>query len=53
MRYYNMINSHLHIWDGVWADEFKKMKEAEIKAVKNENESSIMVDNKAKKHGKK
>lgn len=49
-----MINSHLHIWDSVWSDEFNKMKESEIKTTAVSNTSTtIMVDNKSKKRGKK
>lgn len=48
-----MLNQHLHIWDSVWDDEFKKMKESEAKnTVVSNISTNIMVDNKSKR-GKK
>lgn len=39
-----MINSHLHIWDAVWHDEYLKVKETENK--KKLETKNIMVTNK-------
>lgn len=42
-----MLNSHLHIWDAVWADEYLKLKENEKKSLEsNTDRKSIMVGNK-------
>ena len=49
-----MINNHLHIWDSVWSDEYKKMKDDEQKSSNETNVSTtdIMVG-KTNKRGKK
>ena len=52
-----MLNSHLHIWDSVWSDEFNKMIESQDKSSNSsvcniETKPDIMV-RKTNKRGKK
>lgn len=51
-----MINSHLHIWDSVWADEYNShLKQSESNNKENDkSKSTIIVDNnnKSNKRGK-